>query len=275
MRKELDVSVIAAIAAWNMLAFAALFFLAQIIAREAEYLAGRRYGANMEREGVGILVTAILGLMGFVLALTLSYSNTRFAERRAGTLAEANAIGTAWLRAGAIDDPRAAEVARLLASYADVRAEFVRAANDPDEIEQLNTRTSALQNEMWGHAAALSRQRPDPIIAALMSALNDTFDTSAAERFAFAFTLPPALFVLLSGMAVLSMAAVGFQLGLRTNPHRFLSVVLTVIWTLLLIQIFDLASPRVGALRTNTAIYDWTIQGFKGGVTIPPAPGTK
>ena len=34
-----------------------------------------------------------------------------------------------------------------------------------------------------------------------------------------------------------------------------------------------LAVPaRTGAVRVGTQAYDWTIQGFEGGVTIPPRP---
>lgn len=53
----------------------------------------------------------MLGLLAFVLALTLSYSTARFSERRQATLNEANAIGTAFLRASAIGSPQAVEVA--------------------------------------------------------------------------------------------------------------------------------------------------------------------
>jgi len=52
------------------------------------------------REGVGVLVGSLLGLLAFVLALTLSFASERFNERRLGTLAETNAIGTAWLKHG-------------------------------------------------------------------------------------------------------------------------------------------------------------------------------
>ena len=265
-------SLIIAIADWSMFAFGGLFFLAQILVREAGCLLGRRQAEKSEREGVGVLVGAMLALMAFVLALTLSFSNTRFAERRAGTLAEANAIGTAWLRAQAIDDPRAAAIAPLLKDYADSRAAFVQASRDPQAIDAANQRTSALQTEIWGHFSALARERTDPIVAGLMSALNETFDMATAERFAFSFALPALLFWLLSGMALLSMAALGFQLGLRGNPHRALATLLTAMWTMVIVGILDLGSPRLGALRTSTAVYDWTIQSFQGGVPIPPLP---
>jgi hypothetical protein len=45
---------------------------------------------------------------------TLSFASDRFNDRRGETLAEANAIGTAWLRAKAIGQPRGDDIAQLL-----------------------------------------------------------------------------------------------------------------------------------------------------------------
>ena len=78
-------------------------------------------------EGVGVLVAGLLGLLAFVLALTLSFASDRFSERRTGALAEVNAIGTAWLRAKAIGQPRGDEIARLLEQYTALRIDFHRA----------------------------------------------------------------------------------------------------------------------------------------------------
>jgi hypothetical protein len=66
---------------------------------------------------------AVLALLALMLALTLSFANTRFAERRAGTLAEANAIGTAWLRAVAVGGPHGTQIVRLLEECTRVRSE--------------------------------------------------------------------------------------------------------------------------------------------------------
>ena len=78
---------LADIADWSILAVALLLFAIQWIAYEAGGWLGRRYAARNESppEGVGVVVGGLLGLLAFVLALTLSYANNRFAERRAGT----------------------------------------------------------------------------------------------------------------------------------------------------------------------------------------------
>jgi hypothetical protein len=260
------------IAARSLLALGLLLFLLQLLAHELGFRLGRRRAAQRDAasDGVGVVVGGMLGLLAFVLALTLSFANTGYSERRAGTLAEANAIGTAWLRAQAIGHPRGAEIARLLEQYTHLRIAFIQGADEPSVLDDLNRRTSALQTEIWGHASAIARERPDAVVASLLAALNETFDMTTASRFAFGFRLPPELFWLLMGMALLSMAALGYQVGLRGRPLHALAALLTLMWTMVIVDIVDLASARIGSLRTSASVYEWTEEGFHGGVPIPP-----
>jgi hypothetical protein len=262
------------IASVSVFAFAAVIFASQAIAREIGYALGVRRARRNEPppEGVGVVVGGMLGLLAFVLALTLSYAGARFQERREGTLAEANAIGTAWLRAHAIGGPRGEEIARLLEDYTRLRMEFVRGDIHATDLDDVNARTGALQTRLWGHVTAIVRERPDAVASSLMASLNDTFDLSTAERFAFAARMPVQLFWLLIGMSTVSMAALGFQLGLRQKSLRFLSLMLLGMWTATMTVILDLGSARVGDIRVGTAVYEWTLQGFQGGVPIPPVP---
>ena len=265
---------LAALAAWSLLAFALLLFLLQLGAHELGYRIGRHRAARQGPpvESVGVVVGGMLGLLAFVLALTLSFASNSFSERRAGTLAEANAIGTAWLRAQAIGGPRGSEIGRLLEQYTDLRIDFIRAEADPAAIADIGRRTSVLQTTIWGHATALARERTDPVVVSLMQALNETFDTTTAARFAYTLLLPPQLTWLLFGMALLSMAALGYQFSLRGKPSHMLAALLTLMWTAVIFDILDLATPRIGTLRTTAAVYEWTKQGFQGGVPIPPPP---
>jgi hypothetical protein len=262
------------LAAASMAAFTLVVFVIQFVARELGcWLAARRVArGDSPSEGVGVVVAGMLGLLGFVLALTLSFANTRYQERRDAALTEANAIGTAWLRAQAIDHPRGAEIARLLEDYTRLRIEFVHAELDREEIDRVNQRTNAAQGVIWGHLAALVREQPNPITAALQASLNDTFDSATAQRFAFAAQLPSQLVWLLLGMATLGMAALGYQLGQRGRPLRVLSTLLVAMWTAILVVILDLGAARMGKIRTSTAVYEWTLQGFQGGVRVPPMP---
>ncbi len=89
-------TLLAAIAARSLLAFGVLLFVLQLVAHEIGYRVGLWFAARQgaQTENVGVVVGGMLGLLAFVLALTLSFANTGFSERRAGTLAEANAIST-------------------------------------------------------------------------------------------------------------------------------------------------------------------------------------
>lgn len=261
------------IAEGSVFVFGLILFVAQLVAHGIGLWAGRRDAARQAPpEPVGVVVGGMLGLLAFVLALTLSFAGGRFNEHRQASLAEANAIGTAWLRAKAIGGPRADAIAGLLEDYTRVRAEFVKVGRDPKAIAALNQRSGALQSQMWGHVAAIVRDQPNPVSASLMGSLNDAFDASTEERFAYHITLPPQLFWLLIGMMLLSMGCLGYQFGLKASPNRLLVLLLTLMWTWVIVEILDLASARVGYIRTGTAVYEWTLQGFKGGLTIPDLP---
>lgn len=95
------------------------------------------------------------------------------------------------------------------------------------------------------------------------------------ERLACETRLPPQLSWLLITMTLLGMAALGYQLGSRGRPVCILATLLTVMWTLVIVDILDPVSPRLGAFRTSAAACEWTLQGFKGGPSIPPQPGSR
>lgn len=257
-------NLLAEILAFSLLAFWLLFFLLQWLAQALGSWLGRRHaeGGGAPAEGVGVVVGGMLGLLAFVLALTLSFATARFEERRQGTLMEANAIGTAWLRAQAIGHPRGEEVTKLFEEYTKLRVDFIKAPANRDIVRAINDRTSALQNRIWEHVTAIVRERPDAISSSLMAATNEVFDRATAERFAFSQTMPAQMVWLLMGIAVLSIGALGYQLGLRKLSLPILSVLLIGMWTSVIVVILDLSAPRVGSMRSSAAAYYWTMDGF-------------
>jgi hypothetical protein len=258
--------VLADLASWSLLAFAILLFITQVAAREFGYWLGKRHnelrGTN-EAEGVGLVVGGMIGLLGFVLALTLSFGSGRFDERRQGSLAEANAISTAWLRARAVGHPRGPEIAGLLKDYASIRRDYVRADRNSPTLVDLNKRTSDTQVAIWAALSSITRERTDPVVVSLMAAINETFDMSTAARFAHDSRFPPGLFWLLMGMAHISMGALGYQLGLKGQKSHIIATILTAVWTAVIVVILDLSAPRLGAIRTSVDVYDWILQDFE------------
>jgi hypothetical protein len=223
-------------------------------------------------ESATIVVGGLLGLLAFVLALTLSFASGRFNERREGTLIEANAISTAWLRAAAIGEPRSNEIARLFEEYTQVRLDFVRTGDEPARLAALNQRTNTLQSTIGGHSAAMLRERPGPVSTWLASSINEAFDAGTDERFGFALKLPSQIFWLVVGLSVLGIGVVGYQLGQKGGTIRPMIALLMLAWTVVIVDILDLAAGRFGNFRTDPAAYEWALRSFKGGVSIPPLP---
>ena len=263
---------LARLALWSLYAFGGLLFAAQLVAHELGSWLGRRRITQHAglKDGTGLLVGSLLGLLAFVLALTLSFADERFSERRAGTLTEANAIGTAWLRAKAIGQPQGDEMAKLLEAYANERLAFVRAEYDPTTLDRIDERTQALQSAIWEQVSVVVRERPNPVSTSLMASVNDVFDTTTAERFAFELKLPSQIFWLLMGLSLLGMGALGYQVALMGVQIRLLAAMLALTWTVVIVDIIDLSAARLGGIRTSTAAYQWTIKEFHA----PPPRGT-
>ncbi len=72
------------------------------------------------------------------------------------------------------------------------------------------------------------------------------------------------LLLLLLLMSLLGVAAVGYQFGLHKRKGRVPGVVLSVLWCIVVIEIIDIGSARMWTLRTDTRVYDWTIETFEG-----------
>ena len=263
-----------AVAQFSILVLAAAIFLGLLVA----YYVGGSLAARQtqlppgEAADIGHIVTGMLGLLAFSLALALSMAQSRFDTRRAAALQEANAIGTAWLRAHAIGHERGPAIARLLEDYIRLRIEYVRAGSDQTGLSAISQRTSDMQGVMWGHATVIAWERPDPAVAILLASLNEAFDASTAQRWAFVDPIPEEIIWLLLAMSVLAIGAMGYQIALGRRRHRVATCMLIAMWTATITVTVDLSQPRIGSVRVDTRVYEWTLQGFSGGIMVPPMP---
>jgi hypothetical protein len=235
-------------------------------------VAARRRAAAHERvaEGIGVVVGGLLGLLAFILGLSINMAEGRYQERRHLGLQEANAIGTAWLRAQAVGGPGGERIARELEDYTRTRIGWITAPRDAPEIATLYAATGAAQTRIWGEATAIARAKPDALSVSLINALNETFDLATSQRYAFEGRMPPELPWLLLGLTVLGVGAIGYQGGVRDNLVPSVTLVLLTAWSACIVLIVDLATARTGFVRGDPAPYEWTLQGFSSGLVLPP-----
>jgi hypothetical protein len=251
------------------LQFAALWAGSQIGRRQARRIAA---GDSDPVEGVGVVVGGLLGLLAFTLSISIGLADKRYDDRRRAALEEANAIGTAWLRAQAVNHTRGPEIARLLEGYTTNRITWLTAERDDPALDAALDAANQAQGLIWGHVAGIAAERADPVVVALIVALNEVFDRMTEQRWAFRNQIPPELPWMLFSLTIVSVAAIGYQWGLRQRWYPVVGALLLLAWSACLTLIVDLANPRLGFARVDVAPYEWTLQGFQGGVAIPPPP---
>src|SRR3954471_23148198 len=76
-----------------------------------------RHRSDTLKEPFGVLQGALLGVVGLLLAFGLSLAVSRYEDRRANVVSEANAIGTTYLRAQTLAEPVRSRSLDLLVAY--------------------------------------------------------------------------------------------------------------------------------------------------------------
>jgi hypothetical protein len=249
------------------LAVTAVFlFLSLTLAIEGGYRLGRlavirRSAKSEDASGVSTLTAGMLGLLAFTLSLSIGFAQNRYEARRGLVLAEANAIGTAWLRTKLIDGDEGPAIAAKIEDFAKARLDFTIAASDAD-VPALVARTQALRDDIWRTVRVVAHRAPTPVTTALVNALNDMFDHAASQRFAYASSVPAELMLALYVGALLTIGALGYQFGLAGKRQVVLSSLLLLMWAGGMLLIIDLSQPRMGDIRVDAEPLVWTIEGF-------------
>ena len=247
-------------------AAATVLFVSLTLAMEVGYRVGRwavikHLAQSDDTSRISTLTAAMLGLLAFTLSLSISFGQNRYEARRALVVSEANAIGTAWLRAKLIDGDESSTIVARIEDYAKARLAFTMAGSDSDALPQV-VRTNVLQNDIWQATQVVAHRSPNPVTTALVNALNDVFDTAAAQRFAYQSGVPPELVLALYFAALLTIGALGYQFGVAGKRQEVLSLLLLIMWSGGILLIVDLSKPRAGEIRVEAEPLVWAIQGF-------------
>ncbi|MGC1647525.1 MAG: hypothetical protein WA741_17035 [Candidatus Sulfotelmatobacter sp.] len=100
------------------------------------------------RQDVGVIQGAAMTLLGLLIGFTFSMAMSRYEQRKNYEEAEANAIGTEYVRAGLLPAADAARLHDLLRNYLDQRVLFYT-IRDAQRLQQIDAATAQLQDELW------------------------------------------------------------------------------------------------------------------------------
>jgi hypothetical protein len=233
------------------------FAIAALVAYEVGFRFGRWWQHRTPEEvggPTGMLVGSLLALMAFLLAITMGMAVDRFDARRGLVLAEANSIGTTYLRAGYLPEPAATRSQELLREYVPLRVapEGVTVL-EPGELEAQLARGSEILDELWAIAEELARETPDSVTLGLyIETLNETIDVYTSRLTAGLYARVPetVVFQLFIG-AALALGVMGFNAGLTGRRSPLTAIVMIVVLGAVLTLIVDIDRPQGGSLTVN------------------------
>jgi hypothetical protein len=225
------------------------------------FLRRRREPMEAEKSALNFATAGMVGLLAFLLGISLSMASGRYEARRDSVLAEANAIGTTWLRAGVVQ-PEGQAIQRVLREYTRLRIDTLNGGETPEEVDRMYARAAALQNDMFSAAHRATERAPTPITSLLVASLNETIDLSLTNRRNFSSNVPAYVIRLLVLVSMLTMGAIGYGFGIVGSRQVVMSVLFLFIWTIAIVLIIDIDRPRSGAIRVGTTPLVWTLQGF-------------
>lgn len=221
---------------------------------------GRRIRADLtesERAELYGIQASLLGLLALLLGFSFAMAETRYDQRKQLVVDEANAIGTARLRAAVVDDEHGRAIERLLDDYIATRLRGYRSSEEAGLHAALD-RSLQLQDELWTHVTAIAHDQPQSLPASLlMQAVNAVIDLHAERVAAGRNHVPAAVLVMLLFVAVVTMGWVGTGVGVSYRRGVATTLLLSLLVSLVVGVIVDLDSPRAGVIRvTQTTLSD-------------------
>jgi hypothetical protein len=220
--------------------FAVLFLAAEA----GNFLRAKIHPLNEdEREDFGVVLGATLTLLGLLIGFSFSMAINRYDQRKLYEEAEANAIGTEYLRLGLLSGDTS-KVRELLKAYLDQRILFYTTRHDGG-LAKINADTAMLQNELWS-AIQSRKEEPNAVVVLTVTGMNDVLNSQGYTQAAWWNRIPVAAWALMFTIAICCNALIGY--GARRTGWR-LFMILPVAVAIAFFLISDLDSPRGGTIR--------------------------
>jgi hypothetical protein len=199
------------------------------------------------RSDFNIVLGAALTLLGLVIGFSFSMAAARYEMRKNYEEAEANAIGTEYVRADLLPKEDAVRVRALLRQYIDLRIRYY-VTREREELSRIDADTARLQNELWAAVKQPAMAQPTAVTALAVSGMNDVLNSQGYTQDAWWDRIPVAAWWLMFGIALFCNVLVGYA-SPRNDSKLFLVLPLVVAVSFAFIA--DIDSPRGGLIHIH------------------------
>ena len=209
----------------------------------------RREMPKEEHEDFNLIMTGTLTLLGLIIGFTFSMAVNRYDLRKNYEEAEANAIGTEYVRLDFLAPADAVQARGLLVKYLDKRIEFYESRYGGG-LQRINAETAMLQNELWSAIQVPAEKQQTPVMALVVAGMNDVLNSQGYTQAAWWNRIPAGAWDLMVLMAVFCNLLVGYGMHGAGAKGTF-RLVLPVVVSISFFLISDIDSPRGGVIRVH------------------------
>lgn len=240
----------------NSLAIAGVLFFSMVLTIEMGYRIGIGHHSiadESSKSHINAILGALLGILALLLGFTFSLSLQRYESRSEAVVHEANAIGTAILRAQLLPQEVRESSRSALSQYLDVRIETSRIAlSSETHREQLLGVAADLHDQLWTLARQAAELNPNPVTTGLyIQALNDVIDALGSRDAQLHRHVPEVVLILLYVTFLMAALILGYTSGVAGHRASFVSYILVTLIVLLVFIIVDLDRPRRGLIEVS------------------------
>lgn len=195
------------------------------------------------------MVTAIMGLLAFVLAFTFGFAANRFENRRTILQEEANAITTTYLRSKYLPEPYNKTIPPLLEEYVNIRLDVIKT----NELAKAIEKSESIQISLWNQAVSLVKEgHSNDVIALFVDSLNQVIDLHAKRvMLATGIKVPDILWVILLLLTLISMGSMGYIAGFRDTRNLGISLLVVISFSSIIYLIADLEHSQEGFIKVS------------------------
>jgi hypothetical protein len=207
----------------------------------------------------GPVVGGMLGLMAFLLAFCIGIVINQHNGRKSMVVTEANAVGTAYLRAGFLNENDRDATRDLLREYVEVR---LAAVGDDSLYEPTVQRSEEIQAQLWSIVEGNVAQGEDSAVMALfVDSINEVIDVHTLRLAAIDLRLPRQLGIVLYAATLFSFLLVGVSSSANGKRDTITILLFAIAFVTVFILIIDLDRPQEGLLTVSqTALSDLLAQ---------------
>jgi hypothetical protein len=193
-----------------------------------------------------VIVSATLTLLALIIGFSFSMAIGRYDQRKHCEEAEANAIGTEYVRADLLPTDNATKVRALLKEYLDARILFYR-ISDNQELQQVNARMAQLQSDLWSAVKNSANNQPTPVLALAVEGMNDVLNSQGYTQAAWWNRIPTGAWILMIAIAIWANLLVAYTTRHAQVGRRLM--ILPLIIAIAFFLVADIDAPRRGVIR--------------------------